>query len=117
MNGVDYPTVTVDGQELTVRFSFLAQYLLSRAGVDLRKPIAATDPGYLVSRVAIFAAAVAENFPTPAEAPTAEQWAARIALSDWLHIERAMGIAMGKAAEELRKNLQVVTPPGESLAS
>lgn len=114
MTGIDYPTVTIDGQELTVRFSFLAQYLMSLHNVDL-KPVPTNTPGYLAWRLAIFTDAVAENFPA-GKAPDSLHWASLIQLDQWADIEVAIGKSMGKAAEELRKNLQVVIPPA-SLAS
>ena len=110
MTGIDYPTVTIDGQELTVRFSFLAQYLMSLHGVILQ-PMASSTPGYLANRLQMFADAVAETAPDPSKAPDAAHWAARIELYQWGEIEVALGRAMGKAAEELRRNIQVVTPP------
>ena len=115
MTGIDYPTVTIDGQELTVRFSFFAQYLMSLHGVILQ-PMASSTPGYLANRLQLFADAVAENATDPTKAPGPAYWAARIQLDQWVDIEVALGRAMGKAAEELRRNIQVVTPPA-ALAS
>ncbi len=115
MTGIDYPTVAIDGQELTVRFSFLAQYLMSLHGVILQ-PMASSTPGYLANRLQLFADAVAENATDPTKAPGPAYWAARIQLDQWVDIEVALGRAMGKAAEELRRNIQVVTPPA-ALAS
>lgn len=119
MTGIEYPTVTVDGRELTVKFSFHAQYLMSLRGIDLRAPLTPQDPAYLARRLAIFACAVAEsaNPEDPAKAPQPEYWASRIDLTDWGKIERALNDAVGKAAEELRAGIQAVAPPAASLAS
>lgn len=116
MTGIDYPTITVGDKTLTVKFSLYTQYLLSRAGIDLRAPIAPGDPKYLSHRLEVFAAAVADNYK-PGEAPAAEAWARTIGLDQWGDLERAIGTAMGKAAEELRKGLAVVPPAQESQAS
>jgi hypothetical protein len=109
MTGIDYPTVTVGGKTLTVRFSFLAQYLLSLKGVNLSKPLEVTNPAYLATRLEIFTAAVTDNYPE-GQAPTAREWASRIELTDWAPIEVALNQAVGKASEELRKGLAVVPP-------
>jgi len=109
MTGIDYPTITIGERTLVVRFSLYAQYLLSQQGVDLRKPLSSRDPGYLAYRLAIFAAAVAQNYPA-GKAPTAEQWALDLdgSLDRWADIEKAIGEAMGKASEELRAGLAAV---------
>jgi hypothetical protein len=115
MTGIDYPTITVDGETLTVRFSLRTQYLLSLAGVDIRKPVPASDPRYLSHRLQMFAACVSENFGS-AKAPDALDWSGKIPLEQWVEVEQAMNAAMGKAAAELRKNIRAATPP-DSLAS
>lgn len=36
MTGIDYPTVTIGGRTLTVKFSFAAQRLMQRRGIDVQ---------------------------------------------------------------------------------
>lgn len=116
MTGIDYPTITVGGRELTVRFSLGVQMRLSKAGVDLRTPIKSDDPTYLFRRLQILQAAVADNYEA-GSVPSVDVLAEQIGLAGWVAADSALYSAMGKASEELRKNLQVVAPPAESLAS
>lgn len=113
---LEYPTFTIDGKTLVIRFDLYAQLLLSRQGVDLKKPPTPGTPEYLAHRLQLFAAAAAGNYP-PAEAPTPDDWAKKIGLARWVEVDTCLNASLGKAAAELRTGIQVVPPPAESLAS
>lgn len=79
---VDWPTVTIGQHQLVVRWTFFAQWLLSKRKVDIKSlgPMLANKEAPLVDcMVEIFAAMVAENFTSrELAAPSAEFWALAI---------------------------------------
>ena len=98
---IQYPTVTIDGRTLTLKFSLLAQYVLDGLGVDPRS-IAPTlqneGPGKVALAMKLFSAAVAENFATTGEPiPAPEHWAMRIPSEQWAEVCKATFSAMVKA--------------------
>lgn len=79
---VQYPTVTVGTEVLTVKIGLLAELILSRAGLtfgDVLKALLPTskDPKKFDYTFQLFAACVAHNYPA-GSAPTADQWAEKI---------------------------------------
>ena len=119
-SGIDYPKVTVDGQTLTVRFSLFAQYLLSMQGINVRNLLPESHAGFLMQRMQLFAAAVAESYsdgsklPDPEmRAPGAIKWAKRIGVSDWPLVLEAIESALGKASEELSMGTPATAPQTE----
>jgi hypothetical protein len=113
MTGIEYPVVTVDGQQLTVRFTFRSEYLLDMQKVSLGslKLSPEGQPGRLVQRVQLFTYGVIDNFPDMKDAPGPMQWAGKIKREDWPAIDAAIDEALGKVAEELRQGIQAVAPP------
>ena len=104
---VDWPVATVGDQTLVVRWTFYAQWLLSKRKVDVRQLgtlMQAKDPSLVDVMVECFAAAVAENFTVRGlEAPTAERWALMISQASaanpaiWNEVNQAIWQAVGKA--------------------
>ena len=117
MTGIEYPVVTVDGQQLTVRFTFRSEYLLDMRKVSLGnlKRIPAGEPGHLVQSVELFTYAVVDNFANISEAPGPMQWVSKITREEWPAIDAAIDEALGKVAEESRKGPAAV-PPALTLA-
>jgi hypothetical protein len=113
---IDYPTVEIAGEKLCVKFDLHAQLLLSRQGLDTAKPPAPGDPAYLDYRLKCWAAAVDNNYPA-GQAPTPDEWAKRAGLKEWIKLDQALSVAMGKAAAELREGIRAVAPPEKALAS
>ena len=103
---VDWPVVAVGDQRLVVRWTFYAQWLLSKRKVDVRQLgtlMQAKDPGLVDVMVECFAAAVAENFTARGlEAPTAERWALMISQAAaanpglWQEVNQVIWQAVGK---------------------
>lgn len=104
---VVYPSVTIGAETLTVKYSLLAQFKMSQAGLDIREMLLAlgpqsNDPRRYAFICEMFAACVAENYVDRGEKPpTAEQWNLKISrqvdadkLSDAL---RAIGGAVIEA--------------------
>jgi hypothetical protein len=122
MTGIEYPVVTVDGQQLTVRFSFRSEYLLDLQKVSLGtlKRIPVGEPGHLVQSVMLFTYGVIDNFidekGAAKDAPGPMQWVGKISRAEWPAIDAAIDEALGKVAEELRQGIQAVAPPSKSLA-
>jgi hypothetical protein len=102
MTGIDYPTITADGKLLIVRFSLYAQMLLSLQGVSLDHLLTRSDPGYIAQRLRLFAVAVSENYPDPAQAPGMAKWAQILPLSQFAEVDAVIEQALGKAKEELQ---------------
>lgn len=104
---VDWPVASIGDQQLVVRWTFYAQWLLSKRKVDVRQLgvlMQAKDPGLVDVIVECFAAAVAENFTGRGlEAPTAERWALMISQASqanpsvWQEVNQAIWEAVGKA--------------------
>ena len=104
---VDWPVVTVGDQKLIVRWTFYAQWMLSKRKVDVRQLgtlMQAKDASLVDVMVECFAAAVAENFTTRGlEAPTVERWALMISQASqenpavWNEVNQAIWAAVGKA--------------------
>lgn len=140
MTAIDFPTISVGGRELTVRFSIGAQILMRRRGIDPRRLVQATAPFELddqgkpkqdasgapirnenaVQNILIaFSAAVAENFIDQSNpdrvdlnsAPSADYWAMQLHPLQFPEVERAIGESMGKVMEAKRTQLRVVPPP------
>lgn len=88
INGMDapitHPTVTIGAETLTVKYSLLAQFKMSQAGLDVREMLMALAPTSVDPRrhsfvYEMFAACVAENYVDRGEKPpTAEQWTLKI---------------------------------------
>lgn len=147
MTGIDHPTVTVGGHILTVKFSFAAQMLMRRRGLDMRQLPTMISPRIHADGrpclnpkcleehtpnpcaedniVRVFACMVCHEFiklDAPAmtsldAAPTADYWAAVVERDDFERMEVAVWNALGKALEARRARLQAVPPPQGSLAS
>src|ERR1700734_590141 len=140
MTGIDYPTISVgEHEDITVRFSLAAQLLMRRRGIDpgnigaacaprrtIPNPnvrlqsdppeITVANPDCVGNLVTVFSCCVAENFidlKQPGRVdlgacPTADYWATQI--DDMAEIDKAVGAAMGKWSEALRKKLAAVPP-------
>lgn len=101
---IDWPVVAIGDQQLIVRWTFYAQWLMSKRKVnikDLPQLMNTRDPAIIDLMVECFAAAVAENFTTRnLPAPTAEYWALAISQSGgqekWAEINRVFWEAVGK---------------------
>jgi hypothetical protein len=88
MTGIEYPSITIDGKPLVVRFSFAAQNLMARRGLDPLNLNESVGPGKRMSGVnwlKIFSCMVAENFFDRSsisinldDAPSVDYWALRI---------------------------------------
>lgn len=113
MDPIDYPTVTIGERTLVVRYSFAAQILLVRGGLDplqLGKLLANTEPRHKEYWIRVFAACVAENYldlSRPEEctfrnAPTADYWMSQLDLMDVAEVIHAVGVSMGKVVEALK---------------
>ncbi len=76
---VGYPTITINGETLEVRFSFLAEYALDQLGLSMQmvhQILRRTGPGKVGIFMKLFAACVVHNYVERGEvAPTPEQWA------------------------------------------
>ena len=107
MTGIDYPVVSVDGQEYTVRFSLRAEYLLSANKIDLQDLLPKGNPARLSQRMQLWAHAVADTFPDPLKAPSAYDWSQRITRAEWTAIDAALDEALKKAEAERKP----ATPP------
>jgi hypothetical protein len=79
---VEYPTVKIGAETLTVKIGLLAELIISRAGLTFGEIItallpASKDPRRFNLCMQLFAAAVAHNYPSGA-VPTAEDWAQKV---------------------------------------
>jgi hypothetical protein len=115
MTGINYPVVQAEGKEYTLRFSMLAEYLLSMQGISLERLLPKEHPGRFVQRMQLFAAAVAENFPDPLKAPGAIKWTNKITRSEWAAIDAAMDDALGKVEAEWKDARAAAHPPSAAL--
>jgi hypothetical protein len=143
MTGIEYPTISVgEHQNLTVRWSLAAQFLMKRRGVDPAEAgqlmMATTkvpnpnmrlqsDPptieignkNAVQNVVIVFSACVAENFLDMSHPNKVDLNAApsadywAVQITDFGEVEKAVWSALGKAVEERRKKLAVV-PPAEA---
>ena len=81
-SAINWPTITIGEHTLTVRWTFYAQWLLSKRGVnvkDLATVVKDRDPSLINVMVECFAAAVAENFKQMGlPVPDADYWAGQI---------------------------------------
>lgn len=79
---IDYPKVVIGGLALELKKSFLAEFMLDQAGVDLKRAATALQdgtPGRVAFITQMLAACCAHQYVARHETPpTAEQWAARI---------------------------------------
>ena len=136
MTGIEYPTITVgDHRDMVVRFSFAAQLLMQRRGLDPARVYALTspkirqadgtdapNPDFVRNIYTVFASMVAENFIDLSKphrvdldnAPTPDYWACQI--DDIGAASHAIWSAVGKVLEGLRRKLEVA-PPVEAKAS
>lgn len=102
---IDWPIVQVGDQRLTVRWTFYAQWLLSKRKVrvsELPRLMKEVDPAIVDVMVECFAAAVSENFTKRGQvAPDAEYWAATISENGgdekFKELNAAIWAAVGKA--------------------
>lgn len=102
---VDWPTIKIGDQVLVIRWTFYAQWLLSKRSVNVKEMptlMASKDPSLVNTMVECFAAAVAENYTAAGlPAPTAEQWALAISNTRdtalWGQINQKLWEAVGKA--------------------
>jgi hypothetical protein len=100
---IDWPVVQIGQQRLTVRWTFYAQWLLSKRHVNVRalgNMIESRDPALVDLLVECFTAAVAENFTSQGlPVPTPEQWALAISSQPdkWQEINAAIWEAVRKA--------------------
>jgi hypothetical protein len=115
MTGITYPTVMVGDKEYTVRFSLLAECLLGSIGITLKSLAPKDSATYLIQRMQLFAAAVAETFPDPMKAPGWAKWAAQITRAEWPAIDAAIDEAIKKALEESSPASQPMTPLAATL--
>ncbi len=108
MSPIEYPTVTINERVLTLRFSMLAKFQMSRLGIrasDFRLLGNPTnpDPAIVSLMMRLFSCAVADNFmdldrpAAPVEIPTPEYWAATIPPEQWPEVCAATMKAMVKA--------------------
>jgi hypothetical protein len=79
---VEYPTVKIGAETLTVKIGLLAELILSRAALTFQDVIKGllpntNDPKKFDFTMQFFAAAVAHNYPN-GQAPSADQWAEKI---------------------------------------
>jgi hypothetical protein len=102
---IDWPTLVLGEQTLVVRWTFYAQWLLSKRRVDVRSLgvfLATKEPAMVDTMVECFAASVAENFSTRnLPVPTADHWAVEIskqpdALNSWKRCCDALFAAIAK---------------------
>lgn len=105
-SAINWPSITLGPHVLVVRWTFYAQWLLSKRGVnvrDLRAAMNAKDPALVNTLVECFAASVAENFKAEGlPVPDAEYWA--FIISDeaqkddgvWLRVNQSIWTAVGK---------------------
>jgi hypothetical protein len=142
MTGIDYPTVTIGGRSLIVKFSLAAQMLMRRRKVPsaIAPRLHADGAGCVDPKceqahtlnldaedniMRVFSCMVAHEFvnlDAPAltsldAAPSADYWASIAETEDFAAIEVSIWTALGKALEARRSRLQAVPPPAESLAS
>jgi hypothetical protein len=79
---IEYPKVTIGGLTLELKKSFLAEFMLDQAGVDVKRAAASFadgTPGRVAFITQMLAACCAHQYVARHETPpTAEQWAARI---------------------------------------
>lgn len=117
---IDWPVVTIGDQRLVVRWTFFAQWLISKRKINIRELaqlMQAKDPSLIDLMVECFAAAVAENFTTRnLPAPTAEYWALAISQSGdpdkWGEVNRIFWEAVGKAPAAVATPAPQPTPQG-----
>jgi len=102
---VDWPVVVIGQRSLVVRWTFYAQWLLSKRRVNIKELgplLSSTDVPLVDVLVELFAACVAENWTkSKLDAPSADYWAAMISdhggLPKWTECIKAVFDAMGKA--------------------
>jgi hypothetical protein len=103
---IDWPVVQIGDQRLIVRWTFYAQWLLSKRGVNVKELptlMESRDPTLVNTMVECFAATVAENFTARnLPAPSADHWAAAISHASeqqpalWSEINQKIWVAVGK---------------------
>jgi hypothetical protein len=108
MDAIEFPTITIGGRTLTLKFSMLAKYQMSRLGIrgaDFRALANPTDPdpSIVSMMLRLFSCAVADNFmdserpSAKVEIPTPEYWAAVITPEQWPEVCEVTMKAMVKA--------------------
>jgi hypothetical protein len=79
---IAYPKIVIGGLTLELKKSFLAEFMLDKAGVDVKQAAEAfqsSGPGRVAFVTQMLAACCAHQYVARHETPpTAEQWAARI---------------------------------------
>jgi hypothetical protein len=108
---IEWPHVTVDGEDLEVRFTMRVMYRASKAGLDLAK--LGVDPAGLANRADLFALCVAHNFEAKGlPTPSGEEWLERIGtISGTAPANTAMFQAYA-----LSKLMPAATPPATAPA-
>lgn len=99
------------GKERTIKFSLLAECLLSTFGIDLRKLLPPGAPGYTLQRMQLFAASQADTFPDPLKSDGWLKWSQAIERFEWAKINPAIDEAIKKALAESSPEDQLPTPP------
>ena len=102
---IDWPVVVIGDQRLVIRWTFYAQWLLSKRNVDVKALptlMESKDPTLVNTMVECFAATVAENFTARnLPAPSADHWAYAISNTGdpnlWGEINQKIWVAVGKA--------------------
>jgi hypothetical protein len=120
---IDWPTIVVGDQRLVVRWTFYAQWLLSKRKVnvkDLPTLMQAKDPALVDIMVECFTATVAENFTARAlPAPNADHWALAISQANdpglWGRVNQAIWQAVGKAPPAVATPAPQATATGAAL--
>ncbi len=113
MYAIEYPTIALLGETLTVRYSFAAEVVLSRNGIEpktLPQLLDANEPRRKEYMVRLFAACVAENYIDQtkpwecdlSKSPSADYWISRLSREDIAEVGRVVTAAMGKVAESLK---------------
>lgn len=115
---IAWPVINIGERALIVKWSFFAQWLLSKWGVkisELAAIMASKDATMVDVLMQCFTAAVAENFEQGA-VPIADFWAAEISREDdpmvkWQACVTALFEAVAKSRTK-GKAQPAVTPPG-----
>ena len=120
---IDWPTIAIGDQRLIVRWTFYAQWLLSKRKVntkDLPTLMQTKDATIVDVMVECFAAAVAENFTAGGlPAPSADYWALAISQANdpglWQRVNAALWQAVGKAQPAVATPAPQATAMGAAL--